>query len=1351
MSTRFIVSAVAGVVVGYFAGPQAGFQTFAAVYGVTGSLDPNAKVQGPRLDDLKIASGAYGAPIAYIEGHPRIGGNIVWCTEKREVSHETSEDGKGGPGVDTTTFTYEVDMIVMIDEKPGTKVRRIFSNGGLVWTIADDADAQSLAASAGTDSWREIRFYDGNVDQLPDPTYEAALGVGNAPAYRGRSTIVIVGLNCGSGGQLPVLTFEVSSSSETSVTASAMANVPQDRSYIGGIPAMSINGFDLLVGVFDGSNVSSYQSYRIASDGTATLLSTSLLPAGLFVTAATGSSDVSCIVLSENTQAVYHYFSATGDFVKYDCSDGGEQGNDATKFCKRGNEVAIGANNGLAKRVWHFPVNGLGGTYITLAQNVTSVAIGNGVIYAGTFDETGIYVIDIASMTLTDTLPMPAVGCASSSAFCKPDGTLCLLAPTCTSIPGFAGAAWEWNGSAWTMLLNGIGIVAGKSIGNDTSLGFENGVFFSQSWGVEDTEHTTISFTTPRLAALDVPLDEVVERQWARAGLDLALLDASALAVKTVRAMAVSQVTSPRTVIDNLAAAYLFEAVESGDGVRMVLRGGAPVATIPFEDLGAYTGDQAAEPLPRTRGNELETTAQVTIKFANVDDDYQDGSETSARAATGSSIVTVVEVPLGLTPTEARKLADVSVTDALASIIRVGPVAMTRKWAKLEPTDVVILTGRDGSTYRTRLAKRTDAEGLLTFEGVLDDATAINSEAVTSGGYTNSTIVRAAGDTASLSLDIPILRDADNAPGYYVAAKGGSGAWRGYTYYDSVDNVSFSKEFDSRSAAVLGACTTVLGDFAGGNVFDEVNSVTVSVGDGTLSSVTTDAILSGIAPAYLIGSEIVYARTAALVSAGVYTLSGFLRGLRGTEWAIGGHAAAERFVVLQTNGGLRRVSDQLADIGILHYVKAVTLGKASALVTARSFTDTGVGLKPFAPVDLVKVDTASSTTVSWHRRSRLASRFMAPTQPPLGETAEAYDVELRDAGDVLLGTTRVTVPEWDTGGALESNGVVVPSWGIRVIGGELVAARDDQTGAYTTSKSLVRMAVADGTFIDGSPVLGNEIYQWDNDGDELYAATATFSHTVPVFYTSSKIQRLTRTAIGSVAATYTAALNGDLWGVACDGTDVWASERTSGNLRRLDKTTLASLGTYAINAGITALLHLSGDLWIVSSDTDEVIQWNIASGTETQRFSVVAAPSDILIDSGLVYVIGTPGVGVYDQATGAQVITHALIPSYFLPQRCMCRFDTYIAITDYTTSPPSLVLLDAATGDFVRRVSVGHFYLSAASGENGGKLLATVGDPGHSYDTRAYELQPAGLAGCSLTVYQVSAEVGRGYPATIQF
>ena len=133
------------------------FATFSAVYGVTGFLDPNTKVQGPRLSDLRFPAASYGSPIPYVEGHPRVPGIIVWSIDpKREVASTTTQEGKGGPGVDQTTYTYEVDMRIVLCENTGFRPRRCWSNGALIWSAADDADAETLAASAETPSWREL-------------------------------------------------------------------------------------------------------------------------------------------------------------------------------------------------------------------------------------------------------------------------------------------------------------------------------------------------------------------------------------------------------------------------------------------------------------------------------------------------------------------------------------------------------------------------------------------------------------------------------------------------------------------------------------------------------------------------------------------------------------------------------------------------------------------------------------------------------------------------------------------------------------------------------------------------------------------------------------------------------------------------------------------------------------------------------------------------------------------------------------------------------------------------------------------------------------------------------------------
>jgi len=145
-------------------------------------------------------------------------------------------------------------------------------------------------------------------------------------------------------------------------------------------------------------------------------------------------------------------------------------------------------------------------------------------------------------------------------------------------------------------------------------------------------------------------------------------------------------------------------------------------------------------------------------------------------------------------------------------------------------------------------------------------------------------------------------------------------------------------------------------------------------------------------------------RTATLVSAGVYTLSGFLRGQRGT--ASTGHSASDRFIVL-ASGGLRFIPLQQGDLGRLRFYKAASAGQKLSAVTSQSLTPAGITLKPFAPVNARANRNASDTVLTWTRQTRLSTRIVGTLgiSTPLGEAAEAYEVEIYTAGHATLKRT----------------------------------------------------------------------------------------------------------------------------------------------------------------------------------------------------------------------------------------------------------------------------------------------------------------------------------------------------------
>ncbi|MBC7284207.1 glycoside hydrolase TIM-barrel-like domain-containing protein [Hoeflea sp.] len=203
-----VLGAVGTAIGGAFGGAILGFSG-AAIGGFIGStvgsvvdswivssLAPAQRIEGARLDTLRITSATEGAVIPRLYGRMRIGGNIIWATDFREETKTTTQGGgKGGGGgkVKTTEYLYYASFAVALCEGPITGI-------GRVW-----ADGKAMDMTGVT--WR---LYPGNEAQTADPFIASKMGAANTPAYRGTAYVVFEDLALASfGNRLPQLSFEV--------------------------------------------------------------------------------------------------------------------------------------------------------------------------------------------------------------------------------------------------------------------------------------------------------------------------------------------------------------------------------------------------------------------------------------------------------------------------------------------------------------------------------------------------------------------------------------------------------------------------------------------------------------------------------------------------------------------------------------------------------------------------------------------------------------------------------------------------------------------------------------------------------------------------------------------------------------------------------------------------------------------------------------------------------------------------------------------------------------------------------------------------------------------------------------
>ncbi len=344
----------------------------------------------------------------------------------------------------------------------------------------------------------------------------------------------------------------------------------------------------------------------------------------------------------------------------------------------------------------------------------------------------------------------------------------------------------------------------------------------------------------------------------------------------------------------------------------------------------------------------------------------------------------------------------------------------------LEPTDVIDVVFPSGSAFRTRLTRvDVGADYTLALQGVSETTASFVSSAIADGGQ--GRLPQAiAGDAATrlILVDLPLLRDADDTGGtgsrlYYLMAGYGAPGWPGAALYRSADGSAWTQTGRALGEAAWGAAANALGSPTSPFSTDEVNSLTVfmTTGGERLESVTQEAMLAGANAALLLKSngepEILQFRDVTLNPDGSYTLSGLLRGRRGTDVFVDGHQAGELFVLLDADD-IETLVVPLGELGLSRSWRAVGFGSLfeDAETVVRSHT--GRDLMPLAPVHVAgSRDGSGDLAITWVRRTRIGGELKDGTGTvPLGEAIETYEVDILDGpdGDVVRTLDGLTGP-----------------------------------------------------------------------------------------------------------------------------------------------------------------------------------------------------------------------------------------------------------------------------------------------------------------------------------------------------
>lgn len=1007
-----IVLPIAGAAIGFYLGGPVGAQVGFALGSLAGAVVDPIKTQGPRLEDLKVQSSSYGAPIPILYGTMRVAGQLIWSTDLKEVSKE--ESAKGGPEV--TTYSYYVSCAIGICEGPIAGIRRIWADSKLVYDASDpDLGVVTLPMFGGAQiSFNAVtdrmRVYLGDETQLPDPTMEAHLGAGRVPAHRGMAYVVFANLPLESfGNRIPNFTFEVvSEGAAAPVFATWNLGYRELRGWADGqmlvgcalgTPPLAL--IDPATGLVTEIGAG-YQPRSIsdAVDGFcwaktyhATyswgLTRYSLAARQILVSFDDGYGHGNPTLAggwlwTYSGSAIVLRDSGTGELIKNaDGSLAWVYGwRLTTGFNESGQGVVLPDGSVVA-----FATGAIGRVYVKDSlpaleqwtwlpgvnyQDCTYVPETNEVWLIRN-DNINLVIADLDTQTYTEQAQIGAEGAYSY-------------------VSGIGLIKVQQNGTALYLI-----DAANRAIRNTYTMPNKGEYYNAAVVGGRLYLATTDSARNLTRASFGiitpgtVSLASVLSDLHARSGLASAQLDTTAV-TDTVAGYAVTTRMPIRSAIEPLRSAYFLDAVESDGNVRYQKRGAAPVASIPYDDLAAHEGGAALPaPLASTRTQEIDLPATVDVGYLNPATNYEQGNQRARRVTTSSREAVSVSLPIVLNDDQARQIAEAMLYTAWAGRTSLR-FAVGQQYAQLDPGDVVSVDTPDASLRLLITSTSYARPGVLSVTAVQEDATVYQQTATGAAAPATTDRIPVITGTRLALLDIPILRDGDDDAGFYVAASGFNADWPGARLYKSSDSTNYSAVTDL-AASIIGSATSVLASGVT-TTWDTANSVTVAILTGTLAGDTDLAVLNG-ANAALLGDEIIQFQSATQNADGTWTLSRLLRGRRGTEWAAGSHRSGERFVLL--SGNLRRVAGEYQ---LSRQYKGVTYGKSLSSASAQDFTLQSIGLKPFAPVHLRgSRDASSNLTITWVRRTRVQGDWRDYTDVPVGEASERYEIE------ILSGTT----------------------------------------------------------------------------------------------------------------------------------------------------------------------------------------------------------------------------------------------------------------------------------------------------------------------------------------------------------
>jgi hypothetical protein len=990
---------IIGGVVGYFTG-GIGFAAGAAIGGAVGGLlEPKQHTETNRIDDIKVSVSKYGEGIPETWGNNIPPATWVWTTYIIELPEEPT-GGKGG-GVENTNYRQFIHGVISLGRTPppGSTVslRKLWINGKLNYDASSGLSlSQALATKENPFQWMVLM--PGFDDQLPSTLMEIYEGIGNVPAFRGRLTASIFGLEC-PGGRVPQLQFEICTNPNTVIVDSILASF--DPSYLASVSCIDdAAAITMLYGpgwdnAYDNFEV---QVRRISPGGQ--WIVESQYTALRNDIPARGRSDEPCFVTKGfGGGDQLDYYGIDGRTATYTFPV--DVNSLFAVYAKLGEQFVVGWRSVITDGPYIFDSPFNAPRDMALGVPIGDLGLTEAFVYVMHSGKINKYSVEDLSF-VAEVCDVPNYSSTESMMHVVSDVEIYVLDEVENKVYLVDGGNLVERFNCDTVSSVRYGAVF-HVVGEVLIAGDGTG---SESMSRLDTSSRSLVPTT-------CPVSEIIESVCDRVGLagksDVSTIDDSVWGYTFNKSPA-----SARGIITPLMTYSALGVVEEDGLLRFFHREDkAVVATISHDELGfAEDGGETGDPFPVVHMNAQELPRSLTVSYSDPSFDYQ-VSTVKAMMLSADSVLDLnetldVAMDGGRAATIARRML---LERWIAQNTR--SLAVSRAFAYLSAGDVIRVEYPRGVLSDWMTSKITDTGARIEIECFPFDSNLLIQSVPGPSGFQGQQIQPLAPPTRLVIADSAILRDQDNNAGAYAVMAGMFSGWRGAELFAGDDEASLQSRGAVSSEASIGYAETALGPYELGNV-DESNLLTVNVGSASLSSITRDVLLTGATNVALVGAhgrwEVIKFQRADDLGSGRYILSGLLRGLQGTEWAAGLHATGDTFLLMGMAGTLRP-NFESGSIGQTKSYKAVSLGRSYNSAPIQTQENTGEGLKPLSPTTLRKSFSSNDIVLTWGRRTRLSQQWWLGNVP-LGEESERYVIEIYSSGSftTLKRTLTSTAP-----------------------------------------------------------------------------------------------------------------------------------------------------------------------------------------------------------------------------------------------------------------------------------------------------------------------------------------------------